>query len=60
MSYIVTAKQNKKILQKIYSARHIAFNGSGGGRDDFAQGKSEAVDIENKFNVFNINLQSLI
>ena len=62
VSYIVTAKQNQKFSAKdLIQLVNTAFNGSGGGRDDFAQGGSqEAVDIENKFNALNINLQSLI
>ena len=62
VSYIVTAKQNEKFSAKdLIQLVNTAFNGSGGGRDDFAQGGSqEAVDIENKFNALNINLQSLI
>ena len=62
VSYIVTAKQNEKFSAKdLIQLVNTAFNGSGGGRDDFAQGGSqEAGDIENKFNALNINLQSLI
>ena len=62
VSYIVTAKQNKKFTAKgLIQLVNTAFNGSGGGRDDFAQGGSqEAGDIENKFNTLNLNLQSLI
>ena len=62
VSSIVTAKKNKKFLPKdLIKLVNIAFNGSGGGRDDFAQGGSqEAGDIENKFNALNVNLISLI
>ena len=62
VSYIVTAKQNQKFSAKdLIQLVNTAFNGSGGGRDDFAQGGSqEAGDIENKFNALNVNLKSLI
>ena len=62
VSYIVTAKQNEKFSAKdLIQLVNTAFNGSGGGRDDFAQGGSqEAGDIENKFNALNVNLKSLI
>ena len=49
LSYIVTADKSlsaKSIIQKV----NECFVGSGGGRDDFAQGGSQEVDnIENKF-----------
>ena len=50
LSYIVTANKTlsaKSIIQKV----NECFVGSGGGRDDFAQGGSQEVEnIESKFN----------
>ena len=51
VSYIVTADKNKDLSAKsIIKEVNECLAGSGGGRDDFAQGGSQEVDdIENKF-----------
>ena len=62
VAYIVTAKHNEKFSAKdLIQLVSTAFKGSGGGRDDFAQGGSqESSDIENKFNDLNGGLSSII
>jgi alanyl-tRNA synthetase len=51
LSYIVTAKkENNLSAKKIIACVNECFSGSGGGRDDFAQGGSQDLaDIEAKF-----------
>jgi alanyl-tRNA synthetase len=51
LSYIVTAKKGKNLsAKKIIACVNECFSGSGGGRDDFAQGGSQDLaDIEAKF-----------
>ena len=58
LSYIVTADKNlsaKSIISKV----NECFAGSGGGRDDFAQGGSQDLDnIESKFEQLEDNLKN--
>ena len=51
LSYIVTANKDKNLSAKsIIKEVNESLAGSGGGRDDFAQGGSQEVDgIESKF-----------
>ena len=51
LSYIVTAKKEKNLsAKKIIACVNECFSGSGGGRDDFAQGGSQDLaDVEAKF-----------
>ena len=60
VSYIVTADRNKDLSAKsIIKEVNECLAGSGGGRDDFAQGGSQEVDdIENKFDQLVDNLKS--
>ena len=60
VSYIVTADKNKDLSAKsIIKEVNECLAGSGGGRDDFAQGGSQEVeDIENKFDQLVDNLKS--
>ena len=60
VSYIVTADKNKDLSAKsIIKEVNECLAGSGGGRDDFAQGGSQEVDdIDNKFDQLVDNLKS--
>ena len=61
LSYIVTAKQDKNLsAKKIIACVNDCFSGSGGGRDDFAQGGSQELsDIETKFEKLEESLKDL-
>ena len=61
LSYIVTAKQDKNLsAKKIITCVNDCFSGSGGGRDDFAQGGSQELsDIETKFEKLEESLKDL-
>jgi alanyl-tRNA synthetase len=61
LSYIVTAKKEKNLsAKKIIACVNECFSGSGGGRDDFAQGGSQDIsDIEAKFEQLEESLKNI-
>ena len=61
LSYIVTAKKEKNLSAKeIIACVNECFSGSGGGRDDFAQGGSQDLsDLEAKFKKLEESLKNI-
>ena len=61
LSYIVTAKKEKNLSAKeIIACENECFSGSGGGRDDFAQGGSQDLsDLEAKFKKLEESLKNI-